>query len=112
MSELLHADIFFFITAVVVIIIGVGSAVVLYYLVLILRDIRAITKKVRSASDVIEQDFTDLHATLKSEGLRMKHVLDTLLAFVTGGIYRKSRKKKVHTASAEKDEDTHTKSEL
>ena len=112
MSELLHADIFFFITAVVVIIIGVGSAIVLYYLVLILRDIRAITKKVRSATDVIGEDLTELHTTLKSEGLRMRHVFDSLLTFVTGGIYGKSRKKKVHTASAEKDEDTHTKSEL
>ncbi len=53
MTELVHADVFFFITTLAVIVLSVFWAVFLYYAIGIARDIRAIVAEVRSASDTV-----------------------------------------------------------
>lgn len=78
----MHADVFFFITALAVIVLSVGMAVVLYYVIGIVRDVRAVTEKVRSASNGLEQDFEELRAVLKKQGVRTKTVLELLLSFL------------------------------
>ena len=51
MSELVHADIFFFITAVAVVLLSTIFAVALVYIIVILRDVRAIVARMRRASE-------------------------------------------------------------
>ena len=53
MTELVHADIFFIVTTVAVVLLTVFWAVFLYYVIGIVRDIRAIVSEVRSASDTV-----------------------------------------------------------
>lgn len=83
MTEVVHADIFFLITAVAVIVVGVGAAILLYYAILIARDVQAITSKVRKASDELEQDFEELRARVRSEAARAETTFGMLLGLAT-----------------------------
>jgi len=58
MDTLFKADIFFFITSFVVIVLGVIVAIILVYLVRILRDLKAISQVLRTE---IEQLVADVH---------------------------------------------------
>lgn len=82
MDTLIHADIFFFITAISVVVLSIGTGIVIYYLVRILRRIDEISEKVRAESDEIVRDVKDFRATMRSEGIKVKTVLDMFLGFV------------------------------
>ncbi len=68
MQELVHADIFFFVTSIAVILVGVGICVVLFYLIRILRNIRDITGRVDEGSKLLAEDFGELRSSLKAKG--------------------------------------------
>lgn len=93
MNEIVQADIFFFITAIAVVVVGVGMSIALCYIIFILRDVRAVAKKVRKASDELEKDFEDLRVNIKEEGVRVKTVFDLALRFIARHI-PKSRTKR------------------
>ena len=82
MDTLIHADIFFFITAIAVVVLSIGGAVVIFYLVRILRRIDEISEKVQGETDEIVRDVKDFRATLRSEGIKVKTVFDIFLNFV------------------------------
>ena len=82
MTEVVHADIFFFITAIAVIVVGVASLIALYYAIVILRDAREIVKKIRQASDEIEEDFEDLRENIRNEGVKVRAIVELVLAFI------------------------------
>jgi len=97
----MQADIFFFVTTVSVVLI---TAVVLwggYYLVGILRDVRAICARVRKASETVEQDFESLRAQVKTEGMKLRGIVDVLIGFLTYrfGAPRKRKKSAEQTVS-------------
>ena len=94
MTEVVHADIFFFITSVVVIVVGAGLAVATYFVIDILRDVRVVAKKVRKASDELEQDFEDLRSNIKSEGVRVRTVFEMVLGFMARQIPKAKIKRK------------------
>jgi hypothetical protein len=81
MSEVIHADVFFFITSMAVICITVGVLILLFYLVPAARDMREIAAKVRKAGDEVEKDFEDLRANLRQEGAKGKMLADIVLAW-------------------------------
>lgn len=99
MSDLIHADIFFFITSISVVVLSLFVAAALYYVVKILRDLQAVSAKIRKASDELEEDFEHLRSAMKGEGLKVKTIFDLFLEFITlkfrGGARRKARAKKV-----------------
>ena len=100
MTEVVHADIFFFITSVAVVLVTLGMLVALFFIIAILREVRAIAQKVRKASDELERDFERLRGEVKAEGMRVKTVFDIFLSFL--GRYMaasvpKRRKKSVDT---------------
>jgi len=82
MSEILHANIFFLITAIAVIVVGTGLSIALYYVIVILREFREVAQMVRKASGGLEEDFQDLRAGVKSEGRRVKSAFDLALGFI------------------------------
>lgn len=94
MDELIHADIFFFITAIAVVIISIGMAIALYLVISILRDVQAVATKVRKASDELEQDFEVLRSSVKEEGVRVKTIVELVLAFIARQIPRSRARKK------------------
>jgi hypothetical protein len=66
-STLIHADIFFFITTIVVIALGIVLVVLFIYLVIILKDVREISRTVRRESDEIATDVDMLRQEMRQE---------------------------------------------
>ena len=101
MNEILHADIFFLITAIAVIVVGTGLSIALYYVIAILREFREVAKSVRKASDGLEEDFQDLRAGVKNEGRRVKTAFDLALGFIMRRFTRAKPRKKVRAPKEE-----------
>lgn len=101
----MHADIFFFITSIAVIIVGIGVTIAVVFCILILRDLRAIVRKVRKASDELEQDFEALRSSVKGEGARVKTVFDLALGFIARQVSRShTRRKRAKESAGEGEE--------
>ena len=62
MSELMHADIFFFITSVAVVFLSLLVCVILYQMIRILRSIRRIIDRVDAGSEIIAEDIEHFRA--------------------------------------------------
>jgi hypothetical protein len=92
MDTLIHADIFFFITSVAVIAFTVIMVIVLIYVIIILKDIRYISRKVRDESDVILEDVHELRANVKAQGFAVGHFYTFFKKlFIKGRASRKSK---------------------
>jgi hypothetical protein len=94
MNELVHADIFFFITAVAVMLVSTILAVALVYVIFILRDVRAIVARMRRASESIESDLTMLRQEVMQENMKARALIAVVLSFITrrlGGAIKKKK---------------------
>jgi hypothetical protein len=103
METLIHADIFFFITAIAVAVVGLGMAIALYFIIMILRDVHAVVQKIRKASDELEQDFEDFRATVKHEGVRIKTIVELVRGFIMRQVPKSRVKKKAEDVTPEKE---------
>lgn len=72
MDDVLHANIFFFITSVAVVALAIMWVVILWYVIAILREVRVIVARVRKASEDLEGDFQALRASVKASGERVR----------------------------------------
>lgn len=107
MTELQHADIFFFITAIAVVFVGVGMSVCLYYGILILRDLHLMVRKARKVSDELERDFEEVRANIRNEGERVRAVFEMGIGFITRQFSRSGQKRKTASEKVSKTvEDT------
>ncbi len=94
MSELVHADIFFFITTVAVALLTTILAVALVYIVFIVRDARAIVARMRKASESLESDFNALRQEVKQEGLKARALVDIAIGFISRKLAKTVKPKK------------------
>ena len=105
MSEVVHADIFFFISSLAVICITIALLVLLYYIIPIARDARAIVAKLRKAGDEVEKDFEALRSSLREEGTKGKTILNLVFGFIARALRPsaapKPRAKKTPDSSSE-----------
>lgn len=108
MSEILKANVFFFITGTAVIILTVIVAVILAYLIVLMRrmreildDVKDITAKARTEEAFISQDMADLRARVKTEGAKLTHLV-TFFRSLIGR--RRLLGKRSKRSSAEDDE--------
>ena len=92
MDTLVHADVFFFITAIAVVIIGFVLAVAGVYIILILRDVRYISGRVREESDRLTEDIHDMRTVLRTEGFHLKTLIDGFHRMFGGEKKRSKRK--------------------
>lgn len=92
-AELVHADIFFFITAIAVIVLSVGVAIIMYYVIGILRDVRAMVRQVRKAGDELEQDIDAMRIGLQKEGLKIQGAFNMILGFFSRQVGKVRRKR-------------------
>ncbi len=69
MSEVLHANIFFFIASVATVVFLILVAVALYHSIKILIAIRKIVERIEAGSDVIAEDVSAMRDFVKSGGL-------------------------------------------
>lgn len=89
MDSFLKADIFFFVTTIAVIVVAGFIAAALMYLVATLRDIRHVARIVKEEAGNITEDVKALRDKVKSEGMRLTHLLD-----FGGSIMGRTAKKK------------------
>ncbi len=98
MNELVHADIFFFITSVAVVVVSIGMLIALYFIIQIVRDVRAIVAKLRKAGDDLERDLTELRAQVRNEGGKVKTLFEAGVAFLSHRLRTRTRRKKTEDA--------------
>ena len=58
MSEILHANIFFFISSIATIVFAIMGCIVLYHVIRILKSLRNLLENVAGASEMIAEDIT------------------------------------------------------
>ncbi len=66
MQELIHADIFFLISAVAVVVVTVGLVGAFYYLIRILKNVHEISERAKKLSEEMETDIESLRNGVKS----------------------------------------------
>ncbi len=101
MNDILHANIFFFITSIAVILVTFLIAWALYYIVGILKNVRDISDRVDRGSIELEADLKELRHNIKHEGMKVA----TLYAFFRNlmtSFLPKRKKRTVHTESKPK----------
>jgi xanthine/uracil permease len=69
MNNLIHADIFFFVTTIAVVLIAALVIVVILYIVRILSDVHYISSVVRKETDHLAEDLEEIRDKVKKEGL-------------------------------------------
>lgn len=78
MNTLLHADVFFFITAIAVVVLGIVALIVLINFWYFMRDARRIIETVRKGAEVLSKDLADLRSEVKQSGHNMKSFFGTI----------------------------------
>ncbi|HXK37586.1 MAG TPA: hypothetical protein VJ579_00770 [Candidatus Paceibacterota bacterium] len=92
MNDFLKMDIFFVVTTFVVLLWGIIGAVVLYYVIRVLKYIEQLSRTVAEGADELRGDLDEVRAQVREEGVRFKHVIQ----FFSGALSqppKRSRKK-------------------
>jgi nitrogen fixation/metabolism regulation signal transduction histidine kinase len=82
MNDILHANIFFIITSVVVVVLAVFWAIILWYVIGIVREVRSIARRLSTASENIEKDFNDFRMQVRAGGDRVRSLGLTFFEFM------------------------------
>jgi 5-bromo-4-chloroindolyl phosphate hydrolysis protein len=72
MNEILHANIFFFITGIAVIILSAILCVLLFHAIKVLQSMRRIMDRIEEGTEVIAEDLGNVRAYFSGEGLIRK----------------------------------------
>jgi hypothetical protein len=78
MTEVLHANVFFFITAIAVIAFTSLLCVALYHIIKLLKSVRRIVRRIEVGSEAIAEDMSHLRTYFK-EGSFFSHIIGLLL---------------------------------
>ncbi len=93
MNDILHANIFFFISSVATVLLAVLVSVILFYVARIVRDVSEIVAKVNKASTDIEHDFQDLRSEIKHEAVKVRAIVDVVLGFALSRMQKRTARK-------------------
>ncbi len=66
MDNIIHADIFFFVTTIAVILISIAIIIVLVFIIKILNNVRKISDTIRNESGLIAEDLDELRTKMHS----------------------------------------------
>ena len=91
MNTLVHADLFFFVTTVFVGILSLSTAIAMYYVIGILRDVKQLSAILKEEGERIGGDLAHLHLVAREEGSKLRAMLGLLLAF---GRHKRTTKEK------------------
>ena len=92
MESIVKSDIFFFVATITIIIVTVFLVAVLFYIVLILRDVKNISSRIREESKLFSEDLRTLRGNIKNKGVRFKHFVDFF-----GTLYKRNYRRKGKT---------------
>lgn len=99
MNDILHANIFFFISSVATVIIAILISIILFYMARIIRDISEIVRKASKASADIERDFQELRSEIKTEATKVRALVDLALNFLMVHARKRTVRKSKKTES-------------
>lgn len=94
MTQLVHADIFFFITSISVVVVTVGIVIILFYVIYILHDIRLVTKRLRTMSMNITEDVEALRKGFARDAGQLRRVVLSLIGYVAKRVHHRYTHKK------------------
>ena len=97
MNTLVHADIFFFITAIAAVLITIGVIIALYYIICILRNVKDVTERVDEGTKLLAEDMSVFRSSFKSHGF----MWGQLFSFVKKHRRWFTRKARKHGAKVE-----------
>jgi hypothetical protein len=84
MDTLVHADIFFFITTIAVVVVTLLAAVILFYAALTIRTLSKIVERIKTESDQVLEDLSDLRERVKENTSNMSGFGKWLLTLIVG----------------------------
>lgn len=73
MQDIMKADIFFFVTTIAVVVLSLLVIAVLVYVILILRDVKNISTRVKEEGRLLSDDLAQLRVNVRTEGAKFKH---------------------------------------
>lgn len=94
MSEILEANIFFFITAVAVVVLSVFLAIALYYLIRILKNVREISDHLLRGTTALSEDLSHLRSSIKEEAREIGSFFSFLKVWKTWFPKKKVRRRR------------------
>jgi len=80
MSEILQTNIFFFITSVAVVFVTILAGIVLFYVVMILKDIKDVSERVKKGVGLVGKDLAALRREVKKGGTKAQSVVGLILS--------------------------------
>ena len=72
MESVLKMDIFFFVTTVVVAVIGTLVAILFYYLIGVMRNVRDVSETIKKETEEVVRDFRSVRKDVKESAERLK----------------------------------------
>lgn len=103
MTEVLHANVFFFITSIGVIIFSLLLCIVLFHIIKILKSIRMIIERIETGSEIIAEDMTSFRESFTRGGI-LSHLIGIFMG-LKSSIKPTKKKRKSKTKLVIKDED-------
>ena len=100
MESIIKSDIFFFVTTVITILLAILVAVVLVYLIKILRDAKKITGHIKQEAEAIAKDISSLRETVRQEGEKIRKFVDFLRTLSLGKYFVSDKKTKKRSKKA------------
>lgn len=94
-SNIIQADIFFFIASIGFVVMAIILAIVLFYAAKVARSMSRIVKRIELESEKVADDIENLRTRIKEEGQKVSGLGKWISAFLFGqAVYKKARKKK------------------
>ncbi len=89
MEQLVHADIFFFVTTIAIVILSLAALIALVYLIIILRNLKDFSKRAKEEGMAVLDDVTSVRHFVKEKS----HTIASLFGLFSL-VHRKGRKGK------------------
>lgn len=94
-SNIIQADIFFFIASIGFVILAILASFAMYYIVKGLKSLNRIIQKIERESEKVVDDIENLRNRIKDEGQKISGLGKWIASFLFGqAVYKKARKKK------------------
>lgn len=90
MDTLLKADVFFFITTIALVLITVAVLIAVVYLIKLLRDLSAISRKIKEEGEEIIRDISEARRRVEREGFTARTGMKIVWRFVRRMISRRN----------------------
>jgi hypothetical protein len=89
MNQLIHADVFFFVTTIAIVVLSIAVLIALIYLIIILRNLKDFSKRAKEEGMAVLDDVTSVRHFVKEKS----HTLASLFG-IFSLVHRKRRKGK------------------